>query len=135
MATLAWELDAARRAKGFGGLRAVHQLGHPEKRKKASEYDQHEKLNVKVDALTHCLTDDMPLYVSFKRQARRQTQLWYEPLYGENVGHGTPHEVTSDVYRHIAKSALRRTSIRRLQRNEGDFQANFVVGVTGRASI
>ena len=28
MATLAWELDAARRAKGFGGLRAVHQLGH-----------------------------------------------------------------------------------------------------------
>ena len=34
MATLAWELDAARRAKGFGGLRAAHQLGHPEKRKK-----------------------------------------------------------------------------------------------------
>ena len=121
MATLAWELDAARRAKGFGGLRAVHQLGHPEKREKASEYDQHEKLNVKVDALTHCLTDEMPLYVSFKRQARRQTQLWYEPLYEENVGHGTSHEVTSDVYRHIAKSALRRTSIRRLQRNEGDF--------------
>ena len=49
----------------------MHQLGHPEKRKKASEYDQHEKLNVKVDALTHCLTDEMPLYVSFKRQARR----------------------------------------------------------------
>ena len=80
MATLAWELDAARRAKGFGGLRAVHQLGHPEKRKKASEYDQHEKLNVKMGALTHCPTDDMPLYVPFKRQARRQTQLWYEPL-------------------------------------------------------
>lgn len=27
--------------------------------------------------ISHCLTDDMPLYVSFKRQARRQTQLWY----------------------------------------------------------
>ena len=108
-------------------------LGTPRRGKKASEYDQHEKLNVKVDALTHCLTDDMPLYLSFKRQARRQTQLWYEPLYEENVGHGTSHEVTSGVYRHIAKSALRRTSIRRLQRNEGDFQANFVVGVTGRA--
>ena len=34
MGTLAWELDAARRAKGFGGLRAVHQLGNPEKRKR-----------------------------------------------------------------------------------------------------
>ena len=132
MAVLAWEMDEARRARGFGGLRAVHQLGHPERRKKVSEYDQHEHMNVKVDTLTHRLTDSMPLYVSFKRQARQQTQLWYEPLYEENVGHGTLHEVTGDVYRHIAKSALRRTSIRRLQRSEGDFQANFVVGATGR---
>ena len=100
MATLAWELNAARLTKGFGGLRAVHQLGHPERRKKPSEYDRHEKMNVKVDALTHCLTDDMPLSVSFRRQSRCQTQLWYEPLFEENVGHGTAQEATGDVYRH-----------------------------------
>jgi hypothetical protein len=133
MAMLAWELNAARRGKGCGVLKAVHQLGHPEKRKHVSEYDEHEKLNVKVDALTHRITPDMPLYVSFQRQERRQVQLWYEPMPEENVGHGTSHEVTGDAYRHIAKSALRRTSIRRLRLNEGDFQANFMVGITGRA--
>ena len=41
---MAWELDAERRSLGFGGLVAVHQLGHPEKnRKRPHEYDYHER--------------------------------------------------------------------------------------------
>ena len=60
------------------------------------------------------ITPDMPIYVSFRRAGRRQTQLWYEPVQQENVGHGTCHEVTSDAYRHIAHSAQRRVSVRRL---------------------
>ena len=70
-----------------------------EKRKAAADYDEHERYNVKVDALTHAITPDMPLYISFRRTGRRQTQLWYEPTEHENVGHGTCHEVTGDVYR------------------------------------
>ena len=40
LAALAWELDPERRRLGFGGLVAVHQLGHPsENRKRPHEYD------------------------------------------------------------------------------------------------
>jgi hypothetical protein len=37
LAALAWELDAELRRLGFGGLVAVHQLGHPENRKRPHE--------------------------------------------------------------------------------------------------
>ena len=52
-----------RRRLGFGELVAVHQLGHPENRKQPHEYDYHERYDAKVDALTHELTIDMPVYV------------------------------------------------------------------------
>ena len=39
----------------------------------------------------------MPIYISFRRMCRQHTQLWYEPLGEENVGHGTAHEVTGDT--------------------------------------
>ena len=88
MAALAWELAAERERAGFGSMTVLHQLGHPEKRKAAADFDEHERYNVKVDALTHAITPNMPLYISFRRRGRRQTQLWYEPLDHENVGHG-----------------------------------------------
>ena len=75
MATLAWELATARERMGFGSIKVLHQLGHPEKRKVAADYDEHERYNAKVDALTHAITPDMPLYISFRRSGRRQTQL------------------------------------------------------------
>ena len=82
VATLAWEVAAERARLGFGTIVVVlHQLlGHPEKRKKPADYDEHERYNAKADALTHVTTLDMPIYVSFRRAGRRQTQLWYEPL-------------------------------------------------------
>ena len=80
LAVLAWELDAERQRLWFGGLVAVHQLGHPENRKRPHEYDYHERYNIKVDALTHELTLGMPLCVSLKRVGRAQTRLWYGPL-------------------------------------------------------
>ena len=55
---------------GSWGLVAIHQLGNPENRKRAHEFDYHERYNAKVDALTHKLTFDMPLYVPFKRMGR-----------------------------------------------------------------
>ena len=56
MATLAWELAATRERRGFGSIKVLHQLGHPEKRKAAADYDEHKRWNVKVDALTHAIT-------------------------------------------------------------------------------
>ena len=91
----AWSA-AERERLGFGTIVVLHQLGHPEKRNKSAEYDEHERYNAKVDALTHAIMPVMPIYVPFRRAGRRQTQLWYEPLQQENVGHGTCDEVTSD---------------------------------------
>ena len=133
MASLAWEMAAARERRGLGSIKVLHQLGHPEKRKAAADYDEHERYNAKVDALTHAITPDMPLYISFRRTGRRQTQLWYEPTEHENVGHGTCHEVTGDVYRHITKSAQRRASIGRIVKHCGEFHATFERGVAGRS--
>ena len=53
MATLAWEVAAERERLGFGTIVVLHQLGHPEKRKKPVGYDEHGRYNAKVDALTH----------------------------------------------------------------------------------
>ena len=126
-------MAATRERRGFGSMKALHQVGHPEKRKAAADYDEHERYNAKVDALTHAITPDMPLHISFRRSGRRQTQLWYEPTENENVGHGTCHEVTGDVYRHITKSAQRRASTGRIAKHCGEFHATFERGVTGRS--
>ena len=80
MAALAWELVAAREQAGLGSTVVLHQLGHPEKRKAAADYDEHERYNAKVDMLTQSITPNMPLYISFRRRGRRQTELWYEPM-------------------------------------------------------
>ena len=132
MATLAWEVAAERERLGFDTIVVLHQLGHPEKRKEPAGYDDHERYNAKVDALTHAITPDMPIYVSFQRAGRRQTKLWYEPLQQDNVGHGTCHEVTSDAYRHITRSAQRQVPIRRLVAHCGEFHATYERGVAGR---
>jgi len=71
MASLAWEMAAVRERRGFGSIKVLHQLGHPEKRKAAADYDVHERCNVKVDALTHAITPDMPLYISCRRTGQR----------------------------------------------------------------
>ena len=78
------------------------------------------------------ITPDMPIYVSFRRAGRRQTQLWYEPMQQENVGYGTCHEVTSGAYRYIAHSAQRRVSVRRLITHCGEFHATYERGVADR---
>ena len=69
----------------------------------------------------------------FRRSGRRQTKLWYEPTEHKKVGHGTCHEETGDVYRHITKSAQRRASIGRIVKQCGEFHATFERGVTGRS--
>ena len=132
MATLAWEVAAERERLGFGTIVVLHQLGHLEKRKKPVDYDEHERYNAKVGALTHAITPAMPIYVSFRRAGRRQTQLWYELMQQENVGHGTCHEVTNGAYRRITHSAQRRVSVRRLLAHYGEFHATFERGVAGR---
>ena len=57
------------------------------------------------------------------------------PTEHENVGHGTCHEMTGDVYchRHITKSAQRRASIGRIAKHCGEFHATFERGVAGRS--
>ena len=70
---------------GLGSTTVLHKLGHPEKRKRAEQFDTHKLNNSKVDALTHQLDDAMPLYVSFRRALRGHTAIWYEPLEEENT--------------------------------------------------
>ena len=50
-------------------------IGHPEKRKRASQFDTHEVYNSKDDALIHQIDDEMPLYVSFCRALRGHTTI------------------------------------------------------------
>ena len=88
MAMLAWALNDERVRAGKGPLTVIHQLGHPDKRKTAAEYDSHERYNVKVDHPTHAIRDDMPVYVPFSREYSTRTSLWHEPLEEENVGLG-----------------------------------------------
>ena len=64
MASLAWEMAAVRERRGLGSIKVLHQLGHPEKRKAVADYDEHERYNVRVGALTHAIAPDMPLYIS-----------------------------------------------------------------------
>ena len=118
---------------GLGSTTVLHQLGHPEKRKRAEQFDTHEVYNSKVDALTHQLDDTMALYVSFRRTLRGHTTIWYEPLEEENVGHGGCHEVTGDAYKHITAPAQRRLSIERAGAKEGAFFATFDKGAIDRA--
>ena len=118
---------------GLGSTTVLHQLGHPEKRKRPEQFDTHEVYNSKVDALTHQINDVMPLYVSFRRALHGHTTVWYEPLEEENVGHGGCHEVTGDVYKHITASAQRRLSIERVGIKDGAFLATFGKGAIGRA--
>ena len=133
LASLAWRLANDRQLAGLGGTTVLHQLGHPEKRKRPEQFDTHEVYNSKVDALTHQIDDAMPLYVSFRRALHGHTTVWYEPLEEENVGHGGCHEVTGDVYKHITASAQRRLSIERVGIKDGAFLATFGKGAIGRA--
>ena len=132
-ASLAWRLANDRQMAGMGSTTLLRQLGHPEKRKRAEQFDTHEVYSSKVDALTHQLDDAMPLYVSFRRALRGHTTIWYAPLEEENVGHGGCHEVTGDVYKHITASAQRRLSIERVGAKDGAFLATFGKGAIGRA--
>ena len=86
----------------------------------AAECDSHERYNVKVDHPTHAIRDDMPVYVSFRREYSTRTSLWHEPLEEENVGLGALHEViTSDSYKHLTQPAQRQLSIARLKETDG----------------
>ena len=116
----------------MGGTTVLHQLGHPEKRKRAPQFDTHEVYNSKIDALTHQIDDAMPLYVSFRRALCGHTTIWYEPLEEETVGHGGCHEVTGDVHKHITTSVQRRLSIERAGAKDGAFLATFGKGMIGR---
>ena len=118
---------------GLGGTTVLHQLGHPEKRKWAAQFDTHEVYNSKVDALTHQIDDAMPLYVSFRRALSGHTTIWYEPLEEENVGHEGYHEVTGETYKHITAPAQRRLSIEQTGAKGGAFLATFGKGTIGRA--
>ena len=70
LASLAWRLANDRQMAGLGSTTILHQLGHPEKRKQAEQFDAHEVYNSKVDALTNQPDDAMPLYASFRRALR-----------------------------------------------------------------
>ena len=118
---------------GLGSTTALHQLGHPEKRTRAEQFDTHEVYNSKVDALTHQLNGTMGLYVPFRRALRGHTTVWYEPLEEENVGHGGCHEVTGDVHKHITASAQRHLSIERVGVKDDAFLATSGRGAIGRA--
>ena len=128
-----WRFANDQQVAGLGSTTVLHQLGHPEKRKRPEQFDTHEVYNSKVDALTHQLDDTMALYVSFCRALQGHTTVWYEPLEEENVGHGGFHEVTGDVYKHTTAPVQRSLSIERVCAKDGAFLAAFGKGAIGRA--
>ena len=70
LASLAWRLANDRQMAGLGSTTVLHQLGHPEKRKRPEQFDTHEVYNSKADALTHQLND---LILSTPPSAERST--------------------------------------------------------------
>ena len=77
LVSLAWRLANGRQMAGLGSTTAIHQLGHPEKRKRPEQFGTYEVYNSKVSALTHQLSNMMALYVSFRRALRGHTTAWY----------------------------------------------------------
>jgi len=57
LASLAWCLTNNRQLAELGGTTILHQLGHPEKRKRPEQFDTHEVYNSKVGALTHQINE------------------------------------------------------------------------------
>ena len=79
MAALAWALPAERERRGLGTLAVLHHMGHPpaEERMTPAQYDTHDRHNARVDAATHRIKPDTPIYVSFRGMCRQHTQLWH----------------------------------------------------------
>ena len=57
LTSLAWRLANDRQMAGMGSTTVLHQLGHPEERKRPEQFDTHAVYNSKVDVLTHQLDD------------------------------------------------------------------------------
>ena len=115
-----------------------HSRNHRTQNKNSgAECDDYERYNVKVDALTHAITPDMQLYVSFRRADRQQTQLWYvsrfhrktlamAPVMRSPVTRSnTPPRRPSDV----------RQSVQRLVVHCGEFHATFENGVAAACPV
>ena len=116
-----------------GSTTVLHQLGNPEKRKRAAQFDTHEAYNSKLDALTHQIDDAMLPYASFRRALSGRTTIWYGPLEEENAEHEGHHEVTGDIYKHATAFAQRRLPTERAGIKDGTLLATFVKGAIGRA--
>ena len=132
VASLAWSLAEERERRGHGGLVAIHIKAHAEDRKSRSQFTHHEVMNVRADELTHAITQDMPMYASFRRPVTGETTLWYQPSEYENVGRGAMYEVTGNAYKHITLTAQRRASTRRQLVKDGEMLATHVRMSTGR---
>ena len=132
VASLAWSLAEERGRKGHGGLTAIHIKAHAKDRKARSQFTHHEMMNVRADELTHAITQDMPLYASFRRPVTSETTLWYQPSEYENFGRGAMYEVTGNAYKHITLTAQRRASTRRQLEKDGEMLATHVRVSTGR---
>ena len=132
VASLAWSLAEERERRGHGGLVAIHIKAHAEDRKSRSQFTHHEVMNVRADELTHAITQDMPMYASFRRPVTGETTLWYQPSEYENVGRGAMYEVTGNAYKHITLTAQRRASTRRQLEKDGEMLATHVRMSTGR---
>ena len=111
---------------------AIHIKAHAEDRKSRSQFTHHEVMNVRADELTHAITQDMPMYASFRRPVTGETTLWYQPSEYENVGRGAMYEVTGNAYKHITLTAQRRASTRRQLAKDGEMLATHVRMSTGR---
>ena len=132
VASLAWSLAEERERQGHGGLVAIHIKAHAEDRKARSQFTHHEVMNVRADELTHAITQDMPMYTSFRRPVTGETTLWYQPSEYENVGRGAMYEVTGTAYKHITLTAQRRASTRRQLEKDGEMLATHVRMSAGR---
>ena len=127
--TFGWWLGK-RKAENMGDVVIIHQPGHPERRKKREEFDEHEIMNDVVDHATHQLHPNQLVYGGFDRPARG-FRMWVVPQKDEGLEQGERVEVTGPPLRYIRKRAAKLAARRRRLQKHGDFVGGHMASMVG----
>ena len=124
----AWRLR--RRERGMGEVVVLHQPGHPERRKRREEFDEHEVMNDVVDDATHRCHPNQLVYGGFAAEGERFI-MWVVPRPEEGLEKGKRLEVTGPPLRYMRKRAARLADRRRAEAKRGEFVSAHEAGLVG----
>ena len=119
-----------REKHGMGAVTTMHQPGHPERRKKREDFDEHEKMNDVADEATHRCHPNQMIYGNFARP-KGGFRMWVMPEDDEGVERGRRVEVTGPPLSYIRKRAARLAARRRRTHKQGEFVASHMAAMMG----